>query len=205
VKRVPQAESRFPVVLDAVAEAEEYATRHARLARKMADRFARRLRKLGFGGGHILDAGAGPGEVAVQLAAAFPGAEVVGLDLSEPFLAMGRERAEQQGVAARVSFVKGDVQSMPFDADSFDAVVSLDTLHVVADPVAMLDECERVLAPGGLLLVSDVRRSWLAWLDPIFRTGYTPGEVRELAGRSDLRPCRVRGGPMFLDLEAARH
>jgi len=152
VKRVPQAESRFPVLFGDRAEAEQYAARHARLARKMADRFIRRLR-------------------------------------------------ERAGVAARVSFVEGDVQSMPLEDDSFDAVVSVGTLHVVDDPVAMLDECARVLTPDGTLLAADVRRSCLGWLDPIFRTGYTADEVRRLVARSALRPCRVRAGLMFLHLE----
>jgi len=202
MKRVPQAESRFPVVFGDPEEARQYAARHVRLARRMADRFIMRLRALGFEQGRILDAGAGPGEAALRLADAFPEARVTGLDLSEPFLAMARDRAEREGVASRVSFVKGDVQSMPFEADSFEAVVSLNTLHVVDDPVAMLNECERVLTPGGTLLVADVRRSRLGWLEPIFRTGYTAAEVRELAARSDLPPCRVRGGLMFLYLEA---
>jgi ubiquinone/menaquinone biosynthesis C-methylase UbiE len=202
VKRIPQAESRFPVVFSDPEEARQYAARHAGLARKMADRFVKRLRALGFEQGRILDAGAGPGDGALRLAAAFPDAKVVGLDLSDPFLTMARESAGRQGVAARISFVKGDVQSMPLEDDSFDAVVSLDTLHVVDDPVAMLNECERILKPDGILMVVDVRRSFLGWLDPIFHTGYTAAEVRRLAARSDLRPCKVSSGLMFLHVEA---
>ncbi len=37
-------------------------------------------------------------------------------------------------------------------------VVSVNTFHVVDNPVAMLDEMERVLKPGGMLVVSDIKR-----------------------------------------------
>jgi ubiquinone/menaquinone biosynthesis C-methylase UbiE len=125
------------------------------------------------------------------------------MDLCEPLLALGRTHADARGLAGRVRFVRGDVQDMPFDDAAFDAAVSIDTLHVVASPVAMLNECERVLKPRGVLAIKNIRRSWLAWLDGVFRTAYTAGEVRELVGRSRLRACKVRCGVASLWIEAA--
>lgn len=76
---------------------------------------------------------------------------------------------------------------MPFENESFDAVISLNVLHVVDDPIAMLNEIERVLAPDGIAFISDIRRSWLGLLMPILKTAYSPGEVAQLLQRSRLR------------------
>ena len=48
---------------------------------------------------------------------------------------------------------------MPFEDDSFDVVVSVNTFHVVDDPVAMLNEIERILKPEGILGLSCIKRS----------------------------------------------
>jgi ubiquinone/menaquinone biosynthesis C-methylase UbiE len=66
-------------------------------------------------------------------------------------------------------------------------VINVQMLHIVGDPVAMLDELERVLAPGGFLFLADIRRSWLGLLDKVFRTGLTVDEAAALIRRSRLR------------------
>ena len=177
--------------------------RHTPWARKVGRLFAAKLAELGFEGGRILDAGSGSGETAMTLAEVLPGAEVVGLDLSEPLLAMARDAADERGLAGRVSFTKGDVQAMPFDGHAFDAIVSQDTLHCVPDPVAMIRECERVLAPAGALVVRNIKRSWLGWLDAVFTTAYTAGEVKDILIRSGLRPWKLRAGLLCLHVEAS--
>jgi len=92
---------------------------------------------------------------------------------------------------------------MPFEDGVFEAVVSNDTLHVVPGPVAMLNECERVLSPGGVLVVRCIRRCWLAVVEGVFRTAYTPAEAAEFCRQSRLRPWRVRKEFMTLAIEAA--
>ena len=98
---------------------------------------ARRL--LGDGPGQLLDVGCGTG--AHTQAFAERGWSVVGVDISEDQLALARER----GLEA----VQGDAADLPFDDESFDAVVSMWTHTDVEDFSDLLREVVRVLRPRG--------------------------------------------------------
>jgi SAM-dependent methyltransferase len=76
----------------------------------------------------------------------------VGLDLSEPMLEMGRQRCAER---AWVSFEQGDAAKLPFDAGSFDVVVTTQVYEYVPDIPAALAEVMRVLRPGGLVAILD--------------------------------------------------
>lgn len=202
MKRVPFRESRFAQTFASKESAQEYVKTHSAWARKAGLIFAELIKQAGHQPARILDAGSGSGDSAVALAEAFPRAEIVGLDLSEHMLAVARERAAAAGLSQRLSYVQGDVTKMPFSDGQFDTVVSQDTIHMLDNPGDMLNECERVLAPRGMLVLRCVRRSWLGLLDPIFRTGLTTAELEELCQRSSLRPWRVHSSLMYLALEA---
>jgi len=66
-------------------------------------------------------------------------------------------------------FKKGDSCNLPFDDNSFDVVVSLETLEHVSDLDNTLDEIKRVLKPGGFLILSTPnnyllwRSIWFVW------------------------------------------
>ena len=188
MKRVPDL---FPRILEDPALARRYAESSARRNKAIAKRFIDMLRETGFEKARILDAGCGGGDVLIKLEQACPEAKMVGIDLSEPLLDMARAAAERAGVAGRVSFQTGDVQAMPFEDGSFDVVISLNMLHYVDDPVAMLNEIERVLAPQGVLGLGALKRSWLAPLMPAMKMAYTAAEARELLQRSKLRPWEL--------------
>jgi ubiquinone/menaquinone biosynthesis C-methylase UbiE len=178
-------------VLHDPEEARRYAASSARRGQRLGRLFVRLLLRMGFKRGRILDVGTGSGQVPLELAYAFPEADVVGIDLSEPLLELARSAAKKAGLEARLSFRKGDVQEMPFFDHSFDVVVSLNTLHVVDNPVTMLNEMERVLSPVGILLLSDIKRSWLGWFMPALRTAYTTAELKRLLQQSKLRPWKL--------------
>src|ERR1700761_5278989 len=69
----------------------------------------------------VLDAGGGWGSRTRQIAAAEPGATVVGVDLREPYLDFGRRKAESENLT-NVTFEKADVRALPFPDASFDIV-----------------------------------------------------------------------------------
>ena len=79
------------------------------------------------------------------------------------------------------------MQKIPYDDDSFDALINLQMLHIVENPVAMLDEMERVLAPDGVLFMADIRRSWVGLFDKVFKSALTVEEASALVRRSNLR------------------
>jgi ubiquinone/menaquinone biosynthesis C-methylase UbiE len=100
----------------------------------------------------VLDVGSGRGNHSCALAQHF-GCTVVCLDVAQFHIEQGQARAVQEGVSDRVSFVQGDIESLPFEDERFDFLWSRDMLmHVPALPPA-LAECTRVLKPAGYMLV----------------------------------------------------
>jgi len=112
------------------------------------------------------------------------GARVVGVDLVPELLEQGRKRAP-----ANVQLVEADATALPFPTASFDLVTTARTLHHVARPEVVVAEADRVLRPGGTMLVVDQ----LAPGDPIaaielnrFERARDPSTTRVLAD-VDLR------------------
>ncbi|MHA1529956.1 MAG: class I SAM-dependent methyltransferase [Alphaproteobacteria bacterium] len=97
-------------------------------------------------GMRVLDVCTGPGMLARE--AAGRGASAVGLDFAAQAVAAARERI------AQAEFVQGDAQALPFDDESFDAVVCGYGIIHVPDPTVALAELRRVLRPGGRVAVS---------------------------------------------------
>jgi len=100
----------------------------------------------------IVELGCGAAGLSRKLVAAYPGAEVVGLEVDE------RQHAKNLAAPAeRLSFIAAGVQDIPLTDASFDLALMLKSLHHV--PLDLLDralaEVARVLRPGGLLYVSE--------------------------------------------------
>ena len=71
----------------------------------------------------IVDVGTGSGAIAVALAHQLPHAQLTAIDISTPALPLARHNAEDNGVAARIRFLQGDLLT-PVAAERFDIVVS---------------------------------------------------------------------------------
>lgn len=101
-------------------------------------------------GGTALDVGSGPGNVTAALGRAVgPGGLALGVDISEPMLA----RAVAAEAGPTVGFLRADAQHLPFQDESFDAVVSIAMLQLIPDPAVALTEMVRVLRPGRRMAV----------------------------------------------------
>lgn len=176
--------------------------------------------------GEAADLGCGPGYLAVELAKRIPALHVIGIDLSEDMLALGRTEAKRTGVEGRVSFRFGDVRHLPFEDSSLDLVVSTLSLHHWRDPFVALNEVERVLRSGGSFLIFDFRRDMavpfylLIWIithliapralrrirEPLSSrdAAYTPHEVAKMAVSSRLSDWRIVEGLMWLWIEGTK-
>jgi ubiquinone/menaquinone biosynthesis C-methylase UbiE len=95
-----------------------------------------------------LDVGTGAGAFAIGLAPLVR--VVVGVDIVPELLAEARKRSP-----ANVELVEADATDLPFERGSFDVVCSARTFHHVPRPELVLAEMNRVLRPGGTMLVVD--------------------------------------------------
>jgi ubiquinone/menaquinone biosynthesis C-methylase UbiE len=101
-------------------------------------------------GEHILDVGCGTGNFSLELARL--GVAVTGIDISEAMLAIARRKAEDAGL--NMELLKADARHLPFSANSFDKIVSVSALEFAPDLKAVLEECYRILKPGGRLVIA---------------------------------------------------
>ena len=107
-------------------------------------------------GDHLLDVGTGPGYLALAASKLVaPGGTAIGIDASPEMIARARTRAES--AHSEAEYVVATAESLPFDDDSFDVVVSRLVFHHLPGDVKgqALGEIARVLQPGGRLIVAD--------------------------------------------------
>jgi enediyne biosynthesis protein CalE5 len=98
---------------------------------------------------HVLDLGSGTGYPALLDAQVVgPAGRVVGVDLAEQMLAVAEGKAKQLGLS-NASFRTGDITTLPFDTNSFDAVTSRFCLMFLPEIPKAAGEIARVLKPGG--------------------------------------------------------
>lgn len=102
----------------------------------------------------ILDIGCGAGAQALLWAEL--GHRVCGLDVNEPLITLGRERAREKGLV--IDFRIGTATQLPFEKESADVVLLPELLEHVAEWEACLSEAVRVLRPGGLLYLSTTNK-----------------------------------------------
>jgi SAM-dependent methyltransferase len=101
-------------------------------------------------GQRVLDVASGTGVVAVTAARA--GARVTAVDLTPELIEVARHNAQLAGVA--VEWREGDVEALPFEANSFDAVLSQFGHMFAPRPEVAAREMIRVLKPGGVIAFS---------------------------------------------------
>jgi 2-polyprenyl-6-hydroxyphenyl methylase/3-demethylubiquinone-9 3-methyltransferase len=106
----------------------------------------------------VLDLGCGGGFMTEPLAER--GANVIGVDPSEPAIAAAREHAKAAGLV--IDYRVGTAEAIPLPDSSIDCVVIVDVLEHVTDPAAVIADINRVLKPSGLLLYDTLNRTRLA-------------------------------------------
>ena len=99
-------------------------------------------------GKRVLDIATGEGYGAAMLCG--PASRVIGVDVAADAILHARAKYR----AANVHFVVGACEAIPLPAGSIDVIVSFETIEHLVDHDAMMREFRRVLAPGGLAIIS---------------------------------------------------
>ena len=119
-------------------------------------------------GRRVLEVGCGAGVDLVRFARG--GAEVTGVDLARPAIDLARANFEQQGLQGE--FRVADGEQLPFPDDSFDLVFAHGVVQYTPNPQRLVDECRRVLKPGGDAIFQVYNRiSWLNALSKLMKVG----------------------------------
>lgn len=122
----------------------------------------------GYRGKQVLEVGCG---AAVDLARfARGGAMVTGVDLAASAIELARANFQQQGLQG--DFQVADGEALPFPEGTFDLVYAHGVVQYTANPQRLVDECRRVLRPGGEAVFQVYNRiSWLNGLSKLMKVG----------------------------------
>ena len=100
----------------------------------------------------VLDIATGTGDLAIQMVNT--GAQqIVGLDLSEGMLSVGRKKIAEKDLDSKIEMIQGDSENLPFEANSFDAITVAFGVRNFENLEKGLEEIFRVLKPGGIFVV----------------------------------------------------
>jgi ubiquinone/menaquinone biosynthesis C-methylase UbiE len=134
--------------------------RHKLMAKQMVEQIP--------ANGKVLEIAPGPGYFSIELAK-LGKYQITGLDISKSFVEIARKNAAEAGL--KIDFREGNASAMPFQDSTFDFTFCQAAFKNFSEPVKAIAEMYRVLRPGGLSVISDLRR------------GASPEEIeREIQG-----------------------
>lgn len=141
-------------------------------------------------GGRALDVGCGAGALTLATAKLTgPRGSCLGVDISAPLIEAAKARAERDGVSM-AGFLEADAQVHPFDAGSFDAIVSRFGVMFFEDPVAAFRNLRRAARPGAKL-------ACMAWRSPAENAFMTAAARAAAAGLPGFPPQTQNGPGQF--------
>ena len=128
----------------------------------------------GYSGRSVLEVGCGAGVDLARFAQG--GAKVTGVDLAASAIGLARANFEQQRLSG--TFQVADGERLPFPDNTFDLVYAHGVVQYTADPQRLVEECGRVLKPGGEAVFQVYNRiSWLNALGKLMNVGLEHDEA----------------------------
>jgi len=175
-------------------------------------------------GARVLEVAAGPGLLAIELARSGR-LTVTGVDISHTMVEIAQENAREASVS--VDFQHADVVALPFEAGTFDLVVSQAAFKNFTEPKCALAELHRVLKPGGRAEIDDLsREASTAEIDAEVKTmqlsgfnafatkwilatvlrrrAYSRAQVEQLASQSPFASCVFERDGIGFKLQLSR-
>ena len=106
---------------------------------------------------NILDIATGTADVAIAMRKISP-EQIIGLDLSEGMLEIGREKVKKKGLGNLIQLVKGDSENLPYQENTFEAVTVAFGVRNFENLLKGLSEMNRVMKPGGKVVILEFSR-----------------------------------------------
>ena len=103
----------------------------------------------------ILDMATGTAEVPMEICKHHPGAKVVGVDFSPKMLDIGHQKVTSRGLLGRIHLSLGDGRQLPVQSGCFDAATIAFGIRNIEERDQALAEFNRILKPGGQLLIME--------------------------------------------------
>ncbi|WP_405576127.1 bifunctional demethylmenaquinone methyltransferase/2-methoxy-6-polyprenyl-1,4-benzoquinol methylase UbiE [Winogradskyella sp. Asnod2-B02-A] len=116
---------------------------------------------------NILDIATGTGDLAINLVST-KAKEIIGLDISDGMLEVGRKKIKANQLDNIISMVIGDSEDLPFEANTFDAITVSFGVRNFENLEKGLSEILRVLKPNGIFVILETSVP----TNPIFKAGY---------------------------------
>ncbi len=176
------------------------------ITRQIAAEFDRDLSKpVPFAGLRILDIGCGGGLLSEPMARL--GADVVGADAAERNIPVASLHAQQSGL--EIDYRHTTAEALAEAGEQFDAILNMEVVEHVSDPLAYLTACRQLLKPGGLQICSTLNRNPKSYVAAIIGAEHvmrwlpkgthdwskfiTPDELYDLLRQAGLEPVDRKG------------
>jgi demethylmenaquinone methyltransferase/2-methoxy-6-polyprenyl-1,4-benzoquinol methylase len=116
----------------------------------------------------ILDIATGTGDLAISLNRT-NAKKIIGLDISEGMLEVGRKKVQSQQLRDTITMVTGDSESLPFEDNAFDAITVAFGIRNFENLEKGLSEILRVLKPNGIFVILETSVP----TNPLYKLGYS--------------------------------
>jgi demethylmenaquinone methyltransferase / 2-methoxy-6-polyprenyl-1,4-benzoquinol methylase len=137
----------------------------------------------------ILDVATGTADVALLMAKILKPRQIIGIDIANQMLELGRGKIAEQGLSEIISLETGDSERLRFDADSFDAVTVAFGVRNFENLEKGLSEMYRVMRPGGRLVILEFSKPYVFPIKQLYNTYFK--YVLPLIGRLTSRDIRA--------------
>lgn len=162
--------------------------------------------------GKVLEIAPGPGYFCMELAR-LGTYKITGLDISKSFVEIARRNAQEAGL--KIDFREGNASAMPFEDDTFDFTFCQAAFKNFSEPIKAIAEMYRVLRPGGVSVIADLRKDaspeeidrevkgmglgrinqlMVRWTfdQMLLKSAYSVDEMKTMVSQTPFETCKIR-------------